>query len=68
MNRFKKTLAGVAAVAAVATVAPFAGVGVASAATSNGLATFNPTSGNSSTAFALGLAGTPQCVAPSPVK
>lgn len=61
MNRFKKTLVGVAAVAAVATVAPFAGVGVASAATSNGLATFNPTSGNSATPFSLGLAGTPQC-------
>lgn len=62
MNRFKKTLAGVATLAAVATVAPFAGVGVASAATNNGLATFTPTSGNSSTPFSLGLAGTAQCL------
>ena len=52
MNRFKKTLAGVASLAVVATVAPFAGVGVASAATNNGLVTFNPTTGNSATAFA----------------
>jgi hypothetical protein len=62
MNRFKKTLAGVATLAAVASVAPFAGVGAASALTNNGQVTLNPTSGNSATKFQLGFPGTPQCV------
>lgn len=61
MNRFKKTLAGVATLAAVASVAPFAGVGAASALTNNGQVTLNPTSGTSSTRFQLGFPGTPQC-------
>jgi hypothetical protein len=51
----------VAVLAALATVSPFIGVTPASAATNNGAATMNPTSGTSATNFALGLGTNPVC-------
>lgn len=58
----KKALAGAAVLAALATVSPFiGGIPSAAAATNNGPATMNPTSGTSGTSFTLNLGASPAC-------
>ncbi len=58
---FKKALAGTATVAVIATVAPFISAGVASAAVNNGSFPLTPPSGDSDTAFTVGIGGAAQC-------
>jgi hypothetical protein len=58
----KRAVAGAALFAALATASPLiGGVSPASAATNNGTATTNPTSGDSGTSFTLGLGANPTC-------